>query len=154
MNNAWSQSEIKQLHESWLNNISVKEISLALNRSKSAVTGKAMRENLVKRQPGRPRIESEQRRKLAMPRYDYIVHIKPPATLRQEDLTEYDLLPPDTVGLRFMADLGRQDCRYALNNALQGEFYFCGEQVKNGSPYCEKHHSVCRTPPPEKQDKL
>jgi len=154
MSNAWSAADIEQLHESWRNGIAVKEIALALNRSRSAVLGKAMRENLVMRQPGRPRLDREKRRDMATPKYDYIVRIKPPPKPREEDLTPFDLLPPDTVGLHFLMDLGRDDCRFALNNALPlagGEFYFCGEQVKTGSPYCEKHHGLCRIPPPVKE---
>jgi GcrA cell cycle regulator len=151
MSNAWSAAEIEQLHESWRNGIAVKEIALALNRSRNAVLGKALRENLIKRQPGRPRMDPEKRRDMATPKYDYIVHLKPPPKPRKEHLTPFDLLPPDTVGLHFLMDLGRDDCRYALNNALQGEFYFCGERVKTGSPYCEKHHGICRIPPPVKE---
>lgn len=31
------------------------------------------------------------------------------------------------------------DCRWPFGDPLAGEFYFCGQRKKDGSPYCDHH---------------
>ena len=31
------------------------------------------------------------------------------------------------------------DCRWPFGDPLVGDFYFCGERKRDGSPYCDHH---------------
>ena len=61
---------------------------------------------------------------------------------RPISVTEYDTIDPKTPGLLRMTELRRHHCRWPLNNALGGEYYFCGEQQAPDRPYCEKHAAI------------
>jgi len=43
-------------------------------------------------------------------------------------------------------DLTSQSCRFIINDTLPQNFLFCGDQKKDGSPYCERHHKMCYVP--------
>ena len=68
---------------------------------------------------------------------------KPPApvalTPRPVALTPYDTINPLTPGLLRMEDLQLHDCRWPLNAAMQGEYFFCGAQAAPDRPYCPTH---------------
>lgn len=57
-------------------------------------------------------------------------------------VTEYDTIDPKTPGLLRMMELRRHHCRWPLNSALGGEYYFCGDQKAAGRPYCERHVAI------------
>ena len=63
----------------------------------------------------------------------------PALTPRPATLTPYDTIDPKTPGLLRMLDLQPHNCRWPLNSALQGEYYFCGAQVAPDRPYCPTH---------------
>ncbi len=65
--------------------------------------------------------------------------VVPPRPL---SVTEYDTIDPKTPGLLRMMELRRHHCRWPLNNALGGEYYFCGDQKAAGRPYCERHAAI------------
>ena len=60
-------------------------------------------------------------------------------TPRPATLTPYDTVDPLTPGLLRMMDLQPHDCRWPLNSAMRGEYYFCGAQVAPDRPYCPAH---------------
>jgi GcrA cell cycle regulator len=66
---------------------------------------------------------------------------------RKIEATEYDAIDPATPGLLRMMELRRHHCRWPLNNALGGEYYFCGDQKVAGRSYCEKHAAIAYHPP-------
>jgi GcrA cell cycle regulator len=70
-----------------------------------------------------------------------------PVPPREIKATEYDAIDPKTPGLLRMMELRRHHCRWPLNNALGGEYYFCGDQKVTGRPYCEKHVAIAYHPP-------
>jgi GcrA cell cycle regulator len=61
---------------------------------------------------------------------------------RPISVTEYDTIDPKTPGLLRMMELRRHHCRWPLNSALGGEYYFCGDQKVVGRPYCERHAAI------------
>lgn len=65
--------------------------------------------------------------------------------------TKWDDIDPKTPGLIRITDLNSDMCRWPLNNAVNGDFYFCGGQVKPGRPYCAEHHAVAYIPKMEKK---
>jgi len=60
-------------------------------------------------------------------------------TPRPATLTPYDTIDPKTPGLLRMMDLQAHSCRWPLNSALQGEYYFCGGLREGARPYCPTH---------------
>lgn len=60
-------------------------------------------------------------------------------------LTDYDGIDPRTPGLLRIMDLKAHHCRWPLNNALGGEYYFCGDKRQGMKPYCEKHNAKAYT---------
>lgn len=52
-----------------------------------------------------------------------------------------DPVHPTTLDLP-LAELSRNQCRFATNNAVKGEPHlFCGLDTKSGSSFCDHHHS-------------
>lgn len=75
---------------------------------------------------------------------------KPPRPLT---MTEYDAIDPSTPGLLRIMDLKAHHCRWPLNNALGGEYYFCGDKkVSSTKPYCEKHAAVAYQKPAKSKE--
>lgn len=66
---------------------------------------------------------------------------------RELEMTAYDAIDPRTPGLLRIEDLKAHHCRWPLNNALGGEYYFCGDKRKGARPYCEKHVAIAYYPP-------
>ena len=60
--------------------------------------------------------------------------------------TKWDDVDPKTPGLIRMTDLKNGMCRWPMNNALRGEFYFCGAQAEMDKPYCKEHHVIAYVP--------
>ena len=60
-------------------------------------------------------------------------------TPRPVALSFYDTVDPLTPGLLRLEDLQPHDCRWPLNSATQGEYYFCGAPQVFGKPYCPAH---------------
>lgn len=65
--------------------------------------------------------------------------------------TKWDDVDPKTPGLVRMTDLKKGMCKWPLNNALQGEFYFCGAQTEVDKPYCKEHHVIAYAPKMERK---
>ena len=63
----------------------------------------------------------------------------PDAPPRPVVLTPHDTIDPKAPGLLRMMDLARPHCRWPLNSATQGEYYFCGAPQVLNRPYCPAH---------------
>ena len=66
-------------------------------------------------------------------------------------VTEYDTIDPTHPGLLRIMDLKAHHCRWPLNNALGGEYYFCGARTSGAKPYCETHRAVAYVAPMNKK---
>ena len=65
-------------------------------------------------------------------------------------VTPHDGIDPKTPGLLRRMDLQRHHCRWPLNNAAGGEYYFCGDQKAPGRPYCPAHAAAAYCKPRER----
>ena len=55
---------------------------------------------------------------------------------------------PTTLNMP-LAELNRNQCRFATNNAAKGEAHlFCGLDAKPGSSFCDHHHRIVFVPAP------
>lgn len=66
-------------------------------------------------------------------------------------VTPHDTIDPRTPGLLRMEDLKKHHCRWPLNSAAGGEYYFCGESVIAGKPYCQAHCDAAYNKPGARQ---
>jgi hypothetical protein len=58
---------------------------------------------------------------------------------RAATLAPYDTIDPRTPGLLRLEDLQPHNCRWPLNSAMQGEYFFCGGLRDGARPYCPTH---------------
>ena len=71
--------------------------------------------------------------------YGFGARTTPDAPPRPVVLTPHDTIDPKAPGLLRMMDLDRHHCRWPLNSAMQGEYYFCGAPQVFDRPYCPAH---------------
>ena len=75
-----------------------------------------------------------------------------PTAARPVEVTPYDCVDPKDPGLLRILDLKAHHCRWPLNNALGGEYFFCGgHKTSNNKPYCDKHSAVAYAAPMNKK---
>ena len=71
--------------------------------------------------------------------YGFGARTTPDAPPRPVVLSFYDTVDPLTPGLLRLEDLQLHDCRWPLNSAMQGEYFFCGAPQVLDRPYCPAH---------------
>lgn len=88
-----------------------------------------------------------------MPSSTYVLRLPvgTPTAARPIEATPYDYVDPQDPGLLRMMDLKAHHCRWPLNNALGGEYFFCGSKKFGSKPYCDKHCAVAYTAPMNKK---
>jgi GcrA cell cycle regulator len=163
--NFWPEARVKRMLALMAQGKSSAQIAKALGKgiTRNAVLGKIHRLKLAGEldapyKPSKPETPKDDpevvkvRRVLARqhrPSYGFGAAALPtvPVPPREIRATEYDAIDPKTPGLLRMMELRRHHCRWPLNNALGGEYYFCGDQKVAGRPYCEKHAAIAYHPP-------
>lgn len=79
------------------------------------------------------------------------VKLKPPPREEEKGQSVSDLIiehfiqkgPKHKVGIP-LTMLKRRGCKYPINNSNDPAGHlFCGEAVKELTPYCEEHHAIC-----------
>ncbi len=145
----WTAEQIATLHRMNRDGASARDIAKALKKTRNAVLGKLLRERGRKSPPKpKPRMTHYTRDMLlAVP----VNQSKPPMRL---DATPHDALPPDAPGLVLMEDLRAGMCRFPLNNALHGVYFFCGEPAMPLRSYCAAHNARCYVKKKEGQDNV
>lgn len=136
----WTDDEVARLLTYHREGRSAAAIAAAMGKTRNAVLGKLMRERNRAANGSKPRTGSKRRASISnwlLKPWSVLL-----APLRMKE-TPWDSVPPDAPGLLLVAGLQPHHCRFALNNALQGQFYFCGKDRKPRSPYCDEHHSIC-----------
>lgn len=150
---SWSENQTKILRDMHAAGKTAADIARAVGKTRNAVLGKVKRLGL------------------ATSRHVYLDRLKKAARARSKEIsekaiirknetkkkgaqkpspeTDYDRVDPSTPGLIRLADLSSKTCRYPLNNAAQGEYYFCGGTPKEGRPYCSDHCAVVYQPKKE-----
>jgi GcrA cell cycle regulator len=138
----WDKNTIAKLRRYWRAGLSATEIAQALGKglTRSAVLGQ------VKRMRDRgadigPRVKA-----IPPPRASAVVTDVPPNSPLAAPImpaeTIYDHIDPSQPGLLRILDLKNHHCRWPLNNALGGEFYFCGAQREHKRVYCASHNAI------------
>jgi len=142
----WTPAETETLRQGLADGLNAGAIALMLNRTRNSVLGKAMRERMIEAGRKQPRKQKPMPlKRMPVSGYTRTWYTRRPILrdAQEIELTEWDKLPPNAPGLVKLQDLGPRDCRFGLNNALHGEFYFCAQPRKHRSSYCEAHHEIC-----------
>jgi hypothetical protein len=116
----WTPEIEEQVIEMVRNKVVYRKIAEKLGVTKDAVCGKIHR---LRDQGRLPRL---------MNNPSYYIKTKPKVVASGGTVT----------GIKF-EDLKRGQCQFELNGMKDLPTDFCGDRVKSGSAYCEKHHSVC-----------
>jgi GcrA cell cycle regulator len=159
----WTPDRVERLKKLWAEGFSANDIAMTIrNVSRNAVIGKIHRLNLPKRElrkstkPGS--IIKRRNRPPLRTVFDATpnnVHHTNPKVKQMRAIAEQTRavpviktapLPAPVPGLAplnlSLLELGPTSCKWAVNEPPKGEqFLFCGHQRKDGSPYCEFHHS-------------
>ena len=151
----WTGPIIAKLQRLWAAGKSAGQIADALGggTTRNAVLGKLHRlrlrgETIVSKSSAPPKAKPQPK-----PRQQHSVtygwrapkeSLVPPVAIKA---TPHDTIDPKTPTLLRMEDLKAHHCRWPLNNALGGEYYFCGERKISGKPYCQTHCDVAYPKP-------
>lgn len=157
----WTDDRIERLKALWHEGKSASEIAAILGGglSRNGVIGKIHRLKLDKRakpsvkavkakggngRAGKDRGIVQAARKARAKAST--VTLRPPMT----DLKPPKPLPipkdlPELSARRRLIDLGAHECRYCTGDPLTADHSFCGEPVKPGASWCEKHYAVVFT---------
>ena len=115
----WTEERLIRLKELWDQKLSISKIGEKLGVSRNAVAGKAHRLGLEKRQsPIKPSLQS----KIIKNEWDENKRGPKPLRLILRNL-----------------EWSRSKCLWPFEDPKSVDFYFCGDAVIAGKPYCLKH---------------
>jgi GcrA cell cycle regulator len=119
MNTRWTDQEKETLRQMWNADEPIAAIICALDRNNNQIVGQAYRMNLPRRNAikGKGHLP----RKADVPRKKAW---KPP---------------------HYVAPLVVRSCQWPHGDPTSPDFHFCGEEVVEGKPYCDKHCAVAYT---------
>lgn len=137
---SWQPEEDDLLRALWVKNISARQISITIGRTRNAVIGRANRLKLTPRavsrhapKPGAGRPRPRRSRELRRKQQKYIQDFK--VALKRMEGVELK----EGVNL---VDLEEHHCRFIAGDPLKGGV-FCGQEKREGSSYCPEHHAFC-----------
>ena len=172
-NAEWTEGRIAKLTELWGSGSSASQIATALNCgfTRNAVIGKVTRLKLTRDPNAKPKPRAPKPKAQPKPnpmgsleghRHNVIKGVQG----AQKSGKAVPLESPLKARLKAaqdanasarrvpIMDLEPRQCRYAVNDAGQGEEHlFCGAPAKPGSSYCAAHHGVVYSPAPPRKRK-
>lgn len=136
----WTPKLIQQLRDLWVTGLSAAEIGKQLGVSRNSIIGKTYRLGL-----------SAKGKQIAADRPKKVKEPRPPRA-KAERLPGASRSPParpSVVGViipphqrRSLLELTDRICKFPIGDPATPDFYFCGGEVREGSPYCRHHHRV------------
>ncbi|MEM7289598.1 MAG: GcrA family cell cycle regulator [Pseudomonadota bacterium] len=141
---SWTDERVATLTKLWADGLSASQIAAELGGvTRNAVIGKVHRLGLSGR--AKPASSSAKRPKRARNSYNAkprnagrsAVALRGGAAAAPRTFIE-DLVAPVSKKLD-LVDLTESTCKWPHGDPATDEFHFCGNKVKEGSPYCEYH---------------
>ncbi len=166
---SWTDERVDRLKKLWADGLSASQIAAELGGvSRNAVIGKVHRLNL----PGRAKSggsTSGRTKRVASPGRSYgsrggAARAAPRtsgATALKQDLiadavAEIDTRPIEDVVVPIsrrlmLTELTEKTCKWPIGDPLQDDFYFCGADCDDSSPYCTYHAKLAFQPAAERK---
>lgn len=156
MTNTWTEDRVATLTKLWADGLSASQIAAELGGvTRNAVIGKVHRLGLSGR--AKPAGSSVKRVKRAKSSYN----AKPRAStrnglsVRDSSATSIrtvieDLEKPESKKLD-LVQLTENTCKWPDGDPATDDFHFCGNAVKEGTPYCEYHCRLAYQPQAERR---
>lgn len=157
----WTEDRIERLKALWSEGKSASEIAVILGGglTRNGVIGKIHRLKLDKRAKPSVKAMKAKGERGSAGKYRGVVNaarkarastltlrppmgeIKPPKPLPIPD----DL--PELSARKRLIDTGAHECKFCTGDPLTADHHFCGEPVKPGTQWCERHYNVVFTRP-------
>jgi GcrA cell cycle regulator len=140
----WTTEQIATLRKMQVEGATAREIAQVIGKTRNAVLGKMARERDKRPEKEKPPKRQYEPRMTHYSR-DLMATAKVSTIMQPCEMarTPHDDILPDAPGLVLMEDLRAGTCRFPLNNARHGVYYFCGETAMPLGSYCAAHHALC-----------
>lgn len=140
----WTEERVEQLKQLWTDGLSASQIARVLGGvTRNAVIGKVHRLGLAGRagpaRAERPRTTVSHR----------AVRVAAP----EPEIIEQDPLVLDDGKFATVLTINDRMCRWPIGDPSEGEFHFCGQKPKAGSPYCDAHARKAYQPQQLRRDR-
>lgn len=144
----WTDEQVEQLRQMWVEGLSANEIAKKLGVSKNSIVGKVHRLCLQAR-------PSPIKRKDSVPEQQALPEAAseniPPSEEVEEEKIEVSA--PQSVSLKSvkknsgkntvrLVELDSHTCRWPIGDPRDEDFCFCGKKVRTGQTYCDEHSAV------------
>ncbi len=161
--NTWPDERVVILKQLWLDGLSAAQIAAKLGDgiTRNAVIGKVHRLGLSGRgsptrvsrpRTRRPRQPSAPRRMATSGNAALKAHSSASLVRRREPVPEpirlVDIPESERIGILALTD---KTCRWPHGDPGSDEFFFCGQQTLEGTPYCEGHANLAYQPANERR---
>ena len=140
----WTEERVEQLKQLWTEGLSASQIARVLGGvTRNAVIGKVHRLGLAGR-AGPARAER--------PRTT-VTHRTVRVAAPEPEIVEQDPLVLEDGKFATVLTINDRMCRWPIGDPSEGEFHFCGQKPKNGSPYCDAHARKAYQPQQARRDR-
>lgn len=168
---SWTDERVERLTKLWAEGLSASQIAAELGGvSRNAVIGKVHRLNLPGRAKSGGSSASRSKRVASGSRSGYgssrstvtrsIPRTSGATALKQEviadAIAEIDTRPVEDVVVPIfrklpLTELTEKTCKWPVGDPLQDDFYFCGADCDDSSPYCSYHSKLAFQPAAERK---
>ena len=151
----WTEERVELLKKLWADGLSASQIAAELGGiTRNAVIGKVHRLGLS----GRAKSPSSSAPRQRKPRSSSMIRV-PRAHIRGNTALAYDYVAepePELIEIpveqrKNLLQLTEATCHWPVGDPGSTDFFFCGGQSNEGSPYCNFHSRVAYQPASERR---
>ena len=151
----WTEERVELLKKLWADGLSASQIAAELGGiTRNAVIGKVHRLGLS----GRAKSPSSSAARPRKPRSSSMIRV-PRAHIRGNTALAYDYVAepePELIEIpveqrKNLLQLTEATCHWPVGDPGSTDFFFCGGQSNEGSPYCNFHSRVAYQPASERR---
>ena len=151
----WTEERVEMLKKLWADGLSASQIAAELGGiTRNAVIGKVHRLGLS----GRAKSPSSSAPRPRKPRSSTMMRV-PRAHIRGNTALAYDYAvepEPELIEIpveqrKNLLQLNEATCHWPVGDPGSTDFFFCGGQANEGSPYCNYHSRVAYQPASERR---
>ena len=151
----WTEERVEMLKKLWADGLSASQIAAELGGiTRNAVIGKVHRLGLS----GRAKSPSSSAPRPRKPRSSTMMRV-PRAHIRGNTALAYDYAvepEPELIEIpveqrKTLLQLNEATCHWPVGDPGSTDFFFCGGQANEGSPYCNYHSRVAYQPASERR---